>query len=73
MVTIRKTAHKQLVERSAGDDSKLTEPRHRLGQTPIGHAYAHSPLDDLGKLHLWILSQILRIAETFSYRSGIGK
>ena len=71
-ITVRKPSYKQLVDRGAGDDSELTEPRHRLGQAPIGNAYSHPPLYDFGKIHhLWILSQIPLFAATFSYRSGM--
>ena len=58
-VAIGEAAHKERIERRAGNHAELTELGDSIGQAPVGDAHAHSALNDLGKLHhLWIVSQI---------------
>ena len=61
-VAIGEAAHKERIERRAGDHAELTEFGDGIGQAPVRHAHPHSALNDFGKLHhLWIVSQILMI------------
>jgi len=47
-VSVGKAAHKQLIERRAGNHSELAEFGHRIGKTPVRDAHAHAALDDFG-------------------------
>jgi hypothetical protein len=72
LVAIGKAAYKKRIERGARDDAKLTEFGDGLREAPVRHAYAHSALNDFGKLdHVSILSHIRINTDIFSQPNPI--